>query len=220
MEEYKILKEYEDAKRSGTLPEMPDALDEKCREIIDEAFGCTGRRTKARRVGKVIARAAMVVLILLGLSTTMVLSVDAFRVPVLNYLIDESGTYGSIVIGEDTSPNTSAPDSVEEWFEAVIPAGYQLDSLNLVSSQGSITYANEEGHLLRLMIDSSESSIEVDTENVEFIPVEFGDYSAIFWEKNGCHLMWLDNDNQKIYRLWASHLSENDFWQLANGLIT
>lgn len=219
MEEYKILKEYEDAKRSGTLPEMPDALDEKCREIIDEAFGSTRRRTKARRVGKAIAKTAMVVLILLGLSTVMVFSVDAFRVPVLNFLIDESGKFGAVVIGEETSKNSWAPDSVEEWFKSVIPAGYQLDSQQLFSSYGSITYANEEGHFLRLMIDSSESSIAVDAETINFAPVEFGDYSAVFWEKNGYHLMWLDNNNQKIYRLWASHLSKNDFWKLAYTLI-
>ena len=219
MEEYKILKEYEEAKQNGTLPEMPEELEAKCRDLIDEAFGSARRRARVKRIGTAVAKAAMVVLILLGLSTVTVLSVDAFRVPVLNFLIDESGKYGTVVIGGDTSQDSSTPDSVQEWFEAVIPVGYQLDSRYIFSSQESITYSNDEGHILCLIIEYGENDTNVDTEDLEFVPVEFGDYSAVFWEKNGYHLMWLDSDNQVIYHLWASHLTETDFWHLAYALI-
>ena len=219
MEEYKILKEYEEAKQNGTLPEMPEELDAKCRDLIDEAFGSARCRSRLKRIGAAVAKAAMVVLILLGLSTVTVLSVDAFRVPVLNFLIDESGKYGAVVIGGDSSQLASDPDSVEEMFEKAIPAGYWLDNRFLDDSQGSITYTNEEGHFLSLAIDSAENSMKVDTEGIEFTPVEFGDYSAVFWEKNGYHVMWLDSEKQMVYRLWASHLTENDFWHLAYALI-
>lgn len=219
MEEYKILKEYEEAKQNGTLPEMPEELDEKCRDLIDEAFGSARRCAGLKRIGAAAAKAAMVVLILLGLSTVTVLSVDAFRVPVLNFLIDKSGKYGTVVIGEDTPQLTSDPDSVEELFEKAVPEGYRLDNRFLDDSQGSITYINEEGHVLSLAIDSTENSMKVDTEGIEFVPVEFGEYSATFWEKNGYHLMWLDSEKQVVYRLWASHLTENDFWHLAYALI-
>ena len=219
MEEYKIFKEYEKAKQNDTLPEMPEELDAKCRALIDEAFGRARRRARVKRIGAAVAKAAMVVLILLGLSTVTVLSVDAFRVPVLNFLIDESGKYGAVVIDGNTSQRVSDPDSVEKWFEAVIPKGYRLDNRFLVDSEGSITYTNEEGHILRLMLNSSESGANVDTESVELIPVEFGNYSAVFWKKNGYHLMWLDNEKQVVYRLWASHLTETEFWHLAYALI-
>ena len=219
MEEYKILKEYEEAKQNGTLPEMPEELDAKCRDLIDEAFGSARRRARVKRIGAAVAKAAMVVLILLGLSTVTVLSVDAFRVPVLNFLIDKSGKYGTVVIGGDTSQDSSTPDSVEEWFDKAVPAGYWLENKYSSSFQESITYSNDEGHLLRLLIESSESRIAVDTENIEFAPVEFGDHSAVFGEKNGYHLMWLDSENQVIYHLWASHLTETEFWHLAYALI-
>ena len=220
MEEYKILKEYEEAKQNGTLPEMPEELDAKCRDLIDEAFGSARCRAGVKRIGAAVAKAAMVVLILLGLSTVTVLSVDAFRVPVLNFLIDKSGKYGAVVIGEDALQHTSDPDSIEEWFEAVIPVGYRLENIYSSPFQEIITYSNDESHILRLVIDNSESSINVDTENIDFTPVEFGDYSAFFWEKNGYHLMWLDSEKQVVYRLWANGLNKSQFLQLANTLIT
>lgn len=219
MEEYKILKEYEEANQNGTLPEMPEELDAKCRDLIDEAFGSARRRAGLKRIGAAAAKAAMVVLILLGLSAVTVLSVDAFRVPVLNFLIDESGKYGTVVIDGNTSQLASDPDSVAEWFEAAIPVGYTRDSRYIFSSQESITYSNDEGHFLCLLIEYGENDTNVDTEDLEFVPVEFGEYAAVFWEKNGYHLMWLDSEDQIIYQLWASHLTETEFWLLAYALI-
>ena len=219
MEEYKILKEYEEANQNGTLPEMPEELDAKCRDLIDEAFGSARHRAGLKRIGAAAAKAAMVVLILLGLSTVTVLSVDAFRVPVLNFLIDKSGKYGTVVIGGDTSQLASEPDSVEEMFEKAVPAGYRLENKYSSPFQESITYSNDKGHILCLLVEYDENDANLDTEDFEFIPVEFGDYSAVSWEKNGFHLMWLDSDNRAIYQLWASHLTEIEFWCLAYALI-
>ena len=100
MEEYKILTEYEEAKQNGTMPEMPEELDAKCRDLIDETFGCARCRARVKRIGAAVAKAAMVVLILLGLSTVTVLSVDAFRVPVLNFLIGRNEKYTSIIFNQ------------------------------------------------------------------------------------------------------------------------
>lgn len=103
MEISKVLKDYEAAKENGCLPQMPDALDQKCRKLIEEAFVQPPCRSGSKRIGASLARAAVVVLIMFGLSTVMVLSVDAFRVPVLNFLLDSSGKYNTIVLYPNTS---------------------------------------------------------------------------------------------------------------------
>lgn len=219
MDEYKIVKEYEDAEQKGTLPEMPKELDTKCRELIDEAFGTTKRHTKAKHISAAIARVAMVVLILLGLSTVTVLSVDAFRVPVLNFLMDESGKYSTVVLDPTAQKKTVDTNSIVQSLEAYIPGGYSLLNRDLSSQNSFITYKNDEGHQIRLLIDTDTCELNVDTENISHAIVEFGGFYAIFWEKHGYHLIWLDGENQTVYNLWASNLEKQAFWELAYALI-
>ena len=219
MDEYKILKEYEEAKQNGTLSEMPDELDRKCRELIDEAFGTSRRKSFTKRISSTITRAAVVVLVLLGLSTVTVLCVDAFRIPVLNILLDNSGRYGAVVLGPNIQAEAVATASVAERFESSIPAAYRLVSREFHDAHGAVTYMNDDGYLICLIYNSDQNGINVDAENAEYTPVEFGDYYGLFREKDGYGLMWLDSENGIIYQLWANGMDTSEFWKLAYALI-
>lgn len=219
MEDIKIIKDYKEAKENGTLSEMPEALDGRCRELIEEAFTQPRCRSRSKHISAFIARAAVVVLLLFGLSTVMVLSVDAFRVPVLNFLLDNSGKYCSVVLDANAQHEVIAVASVAERFESAIPNEYRLVDQESSTNHGTITYENDDGQLLCLLFETEQNHINLDAEDIEYSPVDFGDYYAVFWEKNGYSLMWLDNENQVIYRLWASDLDKSEFWKLAYALI-
>lgn len=219
MDEYKILKEYEQAKQNGTLPEMPEELDEKCRELIEEAFTQPPCCSRSKHISASIVRVAVVVLLLFGLSTAMVLSVDAFRVPVLNFLLDHSGKFGTVVLDLNTQQEATFTVSIADRFDTHIPVGYRLTNRDLFSTHGCITYENDSGHLLCLLFETDQNQVNVDAEDIEYSPVEFGDYYAVFGEKDGYSLMWLDSENQVIYQLWASDMDKREFWKLAYALI-
>ena len=219
MDEYKIVKEYEEAKKNNTLPEMPEPLDAKCRELIDEAFGCTKRRTWAKRVGTAIAKAAMVVLILLGLSTVMVLSVDAFRVPVLNFLMDAGGKYATVTSNDIFSTEDDSVDKIISRFNEFIPYGYDLVSCVSSNMKYAAAYQDSDQHVIFLARDAEECIPNVDAEGIEFVSLDFGEYPAVFSEEKGYRLIWLDTRSNAVYTLFATGLTADAFWEFAYSLI-
>lgn len=220
MDEYKILMEYEKAKQNGTLPEMPETLDVKCRELINEAFGCARRRARAKRIGRAVVKAAMVVLILFGLSTTMVLSVDAFRVPVLNYLVGRNEKYTSINSGQILYTESSTLDKVIRRINEDIPEGYALINSFSTDIQYSVVYQNNEKHVIQFTCSKENCIIKVDTEDTAYISLAFGEFAAVFSEKKGYKLMWIDDQIDTLCTLYVDGMSEEAFWEYAYWLIS
>lgn len=220
MDEYKILREFEEAKEDGTLPEMPEALDTKCRELIDEAFGSTRRRARAKSIGAVVTKVAMVVLILLGLSSAQVLSVDAFRVPVLNYLVGRNEKYSSIYAGEDFYIEQDKLDNIIQRVNSFIPEGYEQISCVQFESQYLIAYQDSYNHVIIFSYAAEYCNIGIDTENTAYASMEFGDFSAVFSRKDGCRLIWEDTQSKVFCMLFADGMDETEFWEFAYLLIS
>ena len=219
MEEYKILKEYEEAKHKGTLPEMPEELEAKCRDLIDEAFGSARRRARVKRIGAAVAKAAMVVLILLGLSTVTVLSVDAFRVPVLNFLIGRNEKYTSINSGEIVYTEQNTLENVIQRVNRFIPEGYEQISCVSMDAQYSVVYQNTHNHVIYFTYTKESCTINIDTEDTSYTSLDFGDFSAVFSKKDGCRLIWVDTQSQVSCTLFADGMEESAFWEFAYLLI-
>lgn len=220
MDEYKILREFEEAKEDGTLPEMPEALDTKCRELIDEAFGSTRRRARVEHIGTAVKRAAMVVLILFGLSSALVLSVDAFRVPVLNYLVGRNEEYVSINSGEIVYPKQTTLKDVIQRVNSSIPEGYEQISCVQLESQYSVAYQDSDNHVIIFSYAAEYCNIGIDTENTAYASMEFGDFSAVFSRKDGCRLIWEDTQSKVFCMLFADGMDETEFWEFAYLLIS
>lgn len=215
----RLLQEYEDLNRSGELPEIPAELDEKCRKLIKRSFAKQERQLRNKRIRISVAKVAVIALVLLGLSTATVLTVDAFRVPVLNFLQDSSGRYSTVVLEPNSSAIKTDMDHPVERFEQVIPKGYQVISHEFSGPQGTVICKDLNGHIIYLHIAGNECELNVDAENVEYTELDFGEYSAVFWDKEGYTLMWLDSQNQTVYTFYANGVTIDTFWELAYAMI-
>lgn len=220
MEEYKILKEYEEAKQNGTLPEMAEELDAKCRDLIDEAFGNDRHRAGLKRIGTVVVKAAMVVLILFGLSSVTVLSIDAFRVPVLNYLVGRNGKYTSISSGEIVYAEQNTLKNVIQRVNSVIPEGYEQISSISMDAQYSVVYQNANNHVIYFTYTKESCTLNIDAEDASCTSLNFGDFPAVFSETNGCKLIWEDTQSNATCTLFADGMEEGAFWEFAYLLIS
>ena len=193
-----ILQEFEQAKLNGTFTEIPDELDAKCRKLIDKSLAKYERQTWLKSFSSHVAKTAVGILVMLGLATATVLSVDALRVPVLNLLMDQSGKYSLVLLEPISSTEKNNTDTIVERFESFIPAGYQVTSRNLSESNGIIVCKNSDNQIIYLQFDINESAVNVDAEELEYTAMNFGENSAAFWEKRGYHLVWLDSKNLKF----------------------
>lgn len=217
----RLLQEFEDAKRNGTLEDIPPELDIKCKNLIKKSFAKQERILWLKQISNSLAKVAVVVLVLLGLSTVTVLSVDAFRIPVLNFLMDQSGKYSSMVFDSDTdsmATQTSA-NRIVARFESGLPEGYLVTRNTFDSAFGTVFCQNVDNHIIYLEITDTERGVNIDTEDVSYTELDFGNYTAYFREKNGYHLRWLDNQSKAVYTLYSNGLDINTFWEFAYTII-
>ena len=209
----RLLQEFEELGQNGASPEIPAELDAKCRQLINSAFKKQNSKPLAKRVGKFAAKAAAVFLVVLGLSTVTVLSVDAFRVPVLHFIADQSGEFSKVVFSEDVDVKTDRVSATIARFESCLPEGYKVQQKNVGKTMCRIRCVNSNDSSISLNISKQETGLAVDTEDADFVKVSFGDYLGAFKEKNGYHLIWIDDE--MVYNLYASALSLEEFWELA-----
>ena len=71
----------------GNVEDLPAELDESCQEMIHASFTAESKAKKnpLNTALSYVYKAAMVVLAIFGATTVLVVSVDALRVPVLNF---------------------------------------------------------------------------------------------------------------------------------------
>ena len=214
-----LLQAYEDAKKGGTLEALPPELDRKCMQLIGETHVKEARQYRLKSILRPLAKAAVVVLVLFALSTVTILSVDAFRVPVINFLIDQSGKYGTVILGSTENYEQTESNSIIDKFHTNIPYGYQIAKQDLQSDSSFIYCTNEDHGILYLEMSKTELGLNVDTEDTNYTELELGEYAAVFQEKNGFYLRWLDHKENILYTLFSNNLSPDEFWELAYTLI-
>jgi len=157
--------------------------------------------------------------VFLGLSTITILSVDALRMPVLNFLMDQSGRYSTVVYQNDPVTQIPEGDPVLARFENNLPKGYQVVDSNIHEANGYIYCEDANHNLLCLQNSKSAGGLNIDAEVEEYIDLNFSGYEAVFWEKDRYCLIWLEDDLQTVYTLVSTGLDESTFWEFAYMLV-
>lgn len=131
-------------------------------------------REKKHSSFRFVNKAAVFFLVLIITFSAAMVTVKAFRVRVMNFLIDIQPEYTSFEINDNTSGSEKEKLTVN-WKNTYLPtyitAGYEVDSLTYTEPLKAITYRNKKNK--NLIIDFSESdssnNVEVDTENASVL---------------------------------------------------
>lgn len=211
----RLLQEYEELEKNGELMEMPPELDQKCRELISKTLRKQQFVSWMKRTTKSLARVAILVLVLVGVASVTVLSVDSFRIPVLNFLMDESGKYSTVVFDSALPSEKSSVERIINNFESNLPEGYSVQRNQYTGTAGLIYCTNNNKDVIILELTAESKSIIIDTEDTNYTEVPFNEFVAVFSSKDGLSLRWLDDANKLMYSLYASALDPDTFWELA-----
>lgn len=215
----RLLREFEEAERNGELPEMPEELDRKCRNLIETSFAKQARGQRLKKIVRMASKAAVYAAVFLGLSTITILSVDALRMPVLNFLMDQSGRYSTVVYQNDPVTQIPEGDPVLARFESNLPDGYTIVDREDWDSNYSVIGEDLNNNTIHLKSSKSSGGLNIDAEVTEYIEKDFSGYEAVFWEKDGYSLMWLDDNVETVYTLFVNGLDDNAFWEFAYMLV-
>lgn len=215
----RLLREFEEAERNGELPQMPEDLDRKCRNLIETSFAKQARGQRLKKIVRMASKAAVYAAVFLGLSTITILSVDALRMPVLNFLMDQSGRYSTVVYQNDPVTEIPEGDPVLTRFESNLPEGYRVENRNALGSYFTVFCENENQNSIYLKSTLAAGGLNIDAEVDVYVDLSFSGYEAVFWKKDGYSLMWLDDNTEIVYTLFANGLDENAFWKFAYVLV-
>lgn len=215
----RLLREFEEAEKNGEIPEIPPELDETCKRLIHNTFAKQERTTKVKKLGKIISKAAVFLLVFPGLSAATVLCVDALRVPVLNFILGQTDRYSSLTTDIKNNGEDFQSELADKMYNAPIPDSYDL-ILEEYYDDGSITicYQNQDGYVISFMCMHSMGILNIDTENAETTELELYDYHAFFTNKDGYHLVWIDSTLDIMYELYANGIDIDTFWTIAYTL--
>lgn len=213
----RLLKEFEEAERRGEVEDIPEELDQKCRQIIHRSFAAKKRKDRAANFGKMLGKVAVVVLLLTGFSTTLVLSVEAFRIPILNYLIKHDIRFSTLLFFDDNQdPKEDPLESID--VEDCVPADYVLQSKTR-NPDGSLIYLfeNAEGDI-SVQITPCIGMLNYDAEKAKQIPTKVNDCEAILIDGEGYRIIWLNAEQKLVFDVTTNGVNESEFWKVVYRL--
>lgn len=221
----RLLREFDEAKAKGEVPEIPAALDAKCRKMIRQAYEKQRRKEQVNRVLRTIGRTAAMLFAALGICGTLVFSVEALRTPFVNFLMDQQEHFFAIDFDQEaTKDPDKAPNSVRgnecsdgSPLDAFVPEGYEL-SRYTVKEDGSVTiiYKNEIGKSIFFSSSVTKGKLNLDTENADSESMEIAGHSGIFVNKDGVlTITWFNAESEQTYQLRTTDLDLAEFWILA-----
>lgn len=214
----RLMREYEEAEEKGQVDDIPEDLDKKCRHIIQESFAKHAREKKVRKSLRMLGRVAVLVLVVMGIAATTVLSVDALRVPVLNYILQHTDRYTSISINEQSNTVNDELELIKESLSYCIPEQYELVTENSNTDFLQLLYRDGEDNAISLLVSRDMGQGFVDTEEAEAENVTLNGEEAVLIHKDGLQLIWASSRNGLSYDLYADALEQEVFWEIVYAL--
>lgn len=213
----RLWNEFEEAQKKGNISPIPEDLDNQCKQIILEYTSKARRKAAFDRIVRTLSKVAIFLLVFSSISITLVMSVDAFRIPVLNYLLRHDIRFTSLLIGNQSESDIN--NNYEVDIEDLIPSGFYLDS-KVVSPNGVLSYGYKNGDegIISLQIIPSDGMLNFDTEEAIIQELQINDHDAVFIEKDGYRIVWLDPERNIAYDLYSNSISDKDFWKIVYSL--
>lgn len=219
-----LLAEFEEAQKNGAIPKISDELDRKCRDQIQKHFRQRRRLQRRKQLIRKVGQMAAAFLLVICLSATLVMSVDAFRVPVVNFLLSQRGH--SNIAGFD-DPKASQPADCTETIDletplaGLLPNDYSCAKYSFEYNSGTYfcCYSNKEGDLVSLQTEIGNGMLVYDSENAEIKPFRVMGYDGVLIEKGDSKLIWYVPEENLTYQLRATVLSLDEVWQIAEEIV-
>lgn len=167
--------------------------------------------------GTVGRRVASIVVALLVSATILTASVEALRTPMMRFFARVYETFTQIFVVEDTTDSSVLPPFVP-CAPTYVPEGYEVSSVQTVERHQRIRYVNESGRRISFTQSrSSNLSIHIDTEGVDYTEIRIGDYEGIIYSNKGANMV-VFTDNTYLYTL-SSTIDRAELIKMAESLV-
>ena len=168
--------------------------------------------------GTVGRRVASIVVALLVSATILTASVEALRTPMMRVFTRVYETFTQIFVVKDDTTDSSVLPPFVPCAPTYVPEGYEVSSVQALERHHRIRYVNESGRRISFTQSrSSNISITIDTEGVDYTEIRIGDYEGITYSNKGTNAV-VFTDNTYVYTL-SSTIDRAELIKMAESLV-
>lgn len=201
---------------------FPEALDTRCRATIKKKNALSKRRKCFKSVVKGLRYVAVFAVVLLALSSVLFVSVEAIRVPIINYYISTTDKYLEFGASSAVTTDPTVDLNWDDPLAGFLPKEYTLsvcDGDPLI--QLIAAYENSSGSVVKLSIVPLKSTSRIDTEGAQSVQncIVASCEATMVVKDNVILLAWDCEITGKRYILKADALNELEILDIAEGIM-
>ena len=225
MEHYAVA--LGDATMQTKAPELScsETLDLRCMTAIRKECAKLRRKEAWKSTKRVLCSAAVLLIALLSLSSVLFMTVEAFRVPVIYFFIEQGDGFWAITGKNDDDPidpATSDGFDPNDPLAGLLPEGYTFSyAKQSINGSTTLTYKNANGDRLILLIRLGTSDLTIDREDAPISKkCKVAESDGVFVVKDGfTQLAWVNPEKSTSYLLNADALDEDTLVMIAEKLM-
>lgn len=197
-----ILAEYPVEDDSAYEFVLPPEFDRRMRKLITKHNRKEVLRNIRKKTVKMLPKAAIFLLVLIGSFTIMVASVEALRVKALNIIMNIQNQYTSIQTkdqhnSQPEQTNEQIPSDWTGYAPSYIPQGFKVDRTEKRGMMEAINFTNEQGQTIRFTRYLSDNTdLRIDTEGATVQNILIHNSEALLAEERGLvTIVWKEEDS-------------------------
>lgn len=198
--------------------EFPPELEKRCRALIEKEYAKSRNEKRRKGVMRILQRAAIVAVALLSLSSILFMTVEAFRLPVMNFFVEKTPRYWQMTANPDENTIPVAYDP-ENPLDGIID-GFELTHLSGTVETGNLIakYSNGGKASITLFAQDSLGGLQVDGENAVISDAQVDGHKAQLYVKgDSIRLAWLDENISRAFSICAVNVSEETVKYIAEA---
>lgn len=189
--------------------EFPPELEKRCLELIQKEQTKKKWKVLSRQSLRALRNVAAVVVVLLGLCSVLFVTVEAFRLPIMNFFMEKTDSYWELsgVPNTDKVPDVFNP---EDPLDGIIPDEFELMNLTgtLEESNLNAEYKNDGTATISFIVFPSYGKAQIDSEDASSVSCKVLGHDALKSIKDDfVRITWLDGENAKTFTLCATNIS-------------
>ena len=203
---------------------LPKELDDRCRELIKKECATRHRNNYWKSVVKGLRYVAAFAVILLAAASVLFVSVEAIRIPIISYYVENSEGYWELSSSDkDTAKDNELLFDVSDPLFGLLPDEYELMVLDGETLDSLVAiYQNDNGEQVFFSAaNSNNSNIQIDSEGAQISQTYqiLGKDIILVKEDSETRLAWIDEELSTSFVLIATNMQTESLLTITEHLI-
>ena len=201
---------------------LPKELDDRCRELIKKECATRHRNNYWKSVVKGLRYVAAFAVILLAAASVLFVSVEAIRIPIISYYVENSEGYWELSSSDNGAEPEAVRFDVSDPLAGIVPKEYKLVVLDGESLNRLVAiYEKGPGSEIFFSAEDSNGNQQIDSEGAQISQTYqlYGKDVVLVIEDTTVRIAWVDADLSTTFTLIATDMSSDVLLDIAEQLI-